>query len=97
MINLEMAFYIDKKGRRLRPDWMIRWEGQPTAFAVSFPYIVAFDPTFIEVRHMDTGDLVQVIPGKNVRCLKPDAMDTIYCAMDDPVLGSELVFELSRL
>ncbi|KAI7885811.1 hypothetical protein K492DRAFT_156902 [Lichtheimia hyalospora FSU 10163] len=93
----EMAFYIDKKGRRLRSDWMIRWEGQPTAFAVSFPYIVAFDSTFIEVRDMNTGDLVQVIPGKNVRCLKPDAMDTIYCAMDDPVLGSELVFELSRL
>lgn len=33
---------------------MIQWEGQPTAFALSVPYIVAFDPTFIEVRHMDT-------------------------------------------
>ncbi|KAI9270465.1 CNH domain-containing protein [Phascolomyces articulosus] len=93
----EMAFYIDKKGRRARSDWLIRWEGQPTAFALNFPYIAAFDSTFIEVRHMDTGDLVQVIPGKNIRCLKPDAMDTIYCAMDDPVLGSELVFELIRL
>ncbi|KAI7848142.1 CNH domain-containing protein [Circinella umbellata] len=93
----EMAFYIDKKGRRARPDWMIRWEGQPTSFALNFPYIAAFDSTFIEVRHMDTGDLVQVIPGKNIRCLNPDAMDTIYCAMDDPVLGSELVFELMRM
>ncbi|KAI9495281.1 CNH domain-containing protein [Zychaea mexicana] len=92
----EMAFYIDKKGRRAKPEWMIRWEGQPTAFALSYPYIAAFDSTFIEVRHMKTGDLVQVIPGKNIRCLKPDAMDTIYCAMDDPVLGSELVFELTR-
>ncbi|KAI8150179.1 CNH domain-containing protein [Fennellomyces sp. T-0311] len=50
----EMAFYIDKKGRRARPDWLIRWEGQPTTFALSFPYIAAFDPTFIEVRHIDT-------------------------------------------
>ncbi|KAI9317114.1 CNH domain-containing protein [Dichotomocladium elegans] len=94
----ELAFYIDKKGRRLRPEWSIRWEGQPTAFAVSYPYIVAFDPTFIEVRDMNTGDLVQIIPGKNVRCLKPDAQDTtIYCAMDDPVLGTELIFELIRV
>ena len=34
-----MAFYIDKKGRRARPEWMIRWEGQPTAFALNYPYI----------------------------------------------------------
>lgn len=50
----EMAFYIDKKGRRSRPDWMIQWEGHPTAFALSPPYIVAFDPTFVEIRHMDS-------------------------------------------
>ena len=49
-----MAFYIDKKGRRARPEWMIRWEGQPTAFALNYPYIAAFDSTFIEVRDMDT-------------------------------------------
>jgi hypothetical protein len=50
----EIAFYIDKKGRRVRPDWIIYWEGHPTAFAFHYPYILAFDPCFIEVRHMNT-------------------------------------------
>lgn len=33
---------------------MITWEGNPVSFAYRFPYIIAFEPTFVEVRHMDT-------------------------------------------
>lgn len=33
---------------------MIHWEGQPTAFAFQYPYILAFDSSFIEIRHIDT-------------------------------------------
>lgn len=51
---LELAFYIDKKGKRVRKDWSISWEGNPTAFSFRFPYVVAFNTNFIEVRHMDT-------------------------------------------
>lgn len=51
---IELAFYIDKKGKRVRKDWSISWEGNPTAFAFRFPYVVAFNTNFIEVRHMDT-------------------------------------------
>ncbi|OAD77836.1 hypothetical protein PHYBLDRAFT_86363, partial [Phycomyces blakesleeanus NRRL 1555(-)] len=65
----EFAFFIDKKGKRLRDDWAIHWEGSPTACVFRFPYVVAFNSTFIEVRHIDTGDLHQVIPGNNIRCL----------------------------
>lgn len=50
----ELAFYIDKKGKRVRKDWSISWEGNPTAFSFRFPYVVAFNTNFIEVRHMDT-------------------------------------------
>ncbi|KAI9028251.1 CNH domain-containing protein [Phycomyces nitens] len=90
----EIAFYIDKKGKRVRSDWMIYWEGAPTAFAFRFPYVIGFDPTFIEVRHMDSGQLVQVIPGTNIRCLNPDPIDIIHCVTEDRLLGCELVFEL---
>lgn len=51
---IELAFYIDKKGKRVRKEWSISWEGNPTAFAFRFPYVVAFNTNFIEVRHMDT-------------------------------------------
>ncbi|KAG2229535.1 hypothetical protein INT48_006926, partial [Thamnidium elegans] len=93
----EIAFYIDKKGRRVRTDWIIHWEGHPTSFAFHYPYILAFDSSFIEIRHINTGDLTQVIPGNNIRCLRPDPSDTIYCVMEDRRSGNELVFSLKYM
>ncbi|ODN82498.1 rho guanyl-nucleotide exchange factor [Cryptococcus wingfieldii CBS 7118] len=68
----EFAFYVNKNGWRARPKWAIVWEGVPTAFALHYPYVVAFEPTFIEVHHVETGHLVQIIPGNNIRCLFAD-------------------------
>jgi hypothetical protein len=33
---------------------LIEWEGHPTAFAFRYPYLVAFDTSFIEIRNIDT-------------------------------------------
>ncbi|KAK8853072.1 hypothetical protein IAR55_003773 [Kwoniella newhampshirensis] len=68
----EFAFYVNKNGWRSRPKWAIVWEGVPTAFALQYPYVVAFEPTFIEVHHVETGHLVQIIPGSNIQCLFAD-------------------------
>lgn len=68
----EFAFYVNKNGWRARPKWAIIWEGVPTGFALQYPYVVAFDPTFIEVHHVETGHLVQIIPASNIRCLFAD-------------------------
>ncbi|KAF9962840.1 RHO1 GDP-GTP exchange protein 2, partial [Modicella reniformis] len=65
----EFSFYVDKTGRRARNGWIIHWEGVPTFCALSLPYVIAFDPSFIEIRHVETGDLVQIIQGNNIRCL----------------------------
>lgn len=40
--------------------------------ALHYPFILAFEPTFIEVRHVDSGNLVQIITGNNIRCLFSD-------------------------
>ncbi|KAI9280723.1 CNH domain-containing protein [Sporodiniella umbellata] len=91
--------YNDRKGRRINPDWMICWEGQPSSFAFHYPYILAFDPTFVEIRHSDTGKLIQVIPGNNIRCLQPNGnLDTtIYCAKEDEQrTGSEIIFGIKN-
>lgn len=37
--------------------------------AVHAPYVMAFDPTFIEVRNLETGALAQLIQGANLRLL----------------------------
>lgn len=68
----DFAFYVNKNGWRARPKWAIVWEGAPTAFALLYPYVIAFEPTFVEVRHVETGHLVQIIPGSHITCLFAD-------------------------
>jgi len=70
----EFAFYVNKNGWRARSDWIINWEGNPNAFAMHYPYVLAFEPNFIEVRHAETGALHQVIMGYNLRCLFADSL-----------------------
>lgn len=69
----EFAFYVNKNGWRAKGQWLINWEGNPTSFALHYPYVLAFDPQFIEVRSVETGALHQVITGYNVRCLFADS------------------------
>ncbi|KAF8603877.1 CNH-domain-containing protein [Ceratobasidium sp. AG-I] len=73
----EFAFYVNKSGWRSKKDVTIYWEGTPTAFALHYPYVMAFDPTFIEIRHVEDGGLVQVIRGNNLRCLFADTQPSV--------------------
>ncbi|KAG8933108.1 RHO1 GDP-GTP exchange protein 2 [Tulasnella sp. 408] len=73
----ECAFYVDKNGRRARPDWIVHWEGYPSSFALEYPFVLAFEPTFIEIHNIESGQLVQIIPGKDVRCLFADTPPSV--------------------
>ncbi|KAJ3865844.1 CNH domain-containing protein [Lentinula novae-zelandiae] len=68
----EFAFYVNKNGRRSRKEFMVFWEGVPTGFALHEPYVLAFEPTFVEIRHIETGLMTQVIQGSNLRLLFAD-------------------------
>ncbi|TIC59614.1 CNH-domain-containing protein [Wallemia mellicola] len=72
----DLAFYVNKNGWRVRKDWLIRWEGQPRGFAFYYPYILAFDPNFIEVRHISNGELVQVITGHGISLMYADSSNS---------------------
>ncbi|RKP33382.1 CNH domain-containing protein, partial [Dimargaris cristalligena] len=50
----ELAFYVNKNGQRARPHWIIHWEGEPNSFSLCYPYILAFNPFFIEIRHVES-------------------------------------------
>ncbi|OAD05857.1 hypothetical protein MUCCIDRAFT_138902 [Mucor lusitanicus CBS 277.49] len=50
----EYAFYIDSKGNRLFTKFLIEWEGTPESFAFCYPYVMAFDASFIEIRNVIT-------------------------------------------
>ena len=65
----EFSFFVNRNGWRARPDWKIDWEGRPNCFALSHPYLLAFEPGFIEIRHLETSNLIHIITGKNIRML----------------------------
>ncbi|CAO3571291.1 unnamed protein product [Mortierella alpina] len=94
----DFSFYVDKTGRRARNGWIIQWEGVPTFCALSLPYIIAFDPSFIEIRHVETGDLVQIIPGNNIRCLYHIANQpgAIHVVMTDEEGDYQTITKLCR-
>ncbi|CEP19085.1 hypothetical protein [Parasitella parasitica] len=70
----KFAFYVNNRngslvlrGDKTSSPTICTWEGTPSHIVYEHPYIIAINPSFIEVRHVDTGELVQVIPGENIR------------------------------
>ncbi|KAH8093213.1 CNH-domain-containing protein [Cristinia sonorae] len=68
----EFAFYVNKTGQRSRKQFIVHWEGTPTGFAIHYPYVLAFEPTFVEIRHIETSSMSQIIQGNNLRLLFAD-------------------------
>ncbi|KAJ7272700.1 CNH domain-containing protein [Mycena haematopus] len=65
----EFGVYVDRHGEPRRNGTTIEWEGNAEKVALHQPYILLFDPRFIEIRNIETGRLVQIIPGNDIRCL----------------------------
>jgi hypothetical protein len=65
----DFSFFVNRDGWHVRPDWRINWEGNPNDFCLSYPYILAFEPSFIEIRHIESGELLHVMTGRNIRML----------------------------
>ncbi|CAG7936456.1 unnamed protein product [Penicillium salamii] len=79
----DFSFFVNRNGWRARPDWKIAWEGNPNAFALSYPYILAFEPNFVEIRHVETSELTHLMTGKNIRMLHSSTREIIYAYEDD--------------
>ncbi|KAG0206241.1 RHO1 GDP-GTP exchange protein 2 [Mortierella sp. GBA30] len=71
MCYSDFAFIMTKKGTLAKKE-LIEWEGRPEAFAMAYPYIIAFESGLIEVRHIETGALEQLILGDDIRLLHSD-------------------------
>lgn len=84
----EFSFFVNRNGWRARPDWRIDWEGLPQSFALSYPWILAFEPNFIELRNIDT-NAVHIVPHRNIRMLHTSTREIIYAYEDEK--GEEVV------
>ncbi|RFU30357.1 hypothetical protein B7463_g5972, partial [Scytalidium lignicola] len=78
----EFSFFVNRNGWRARPDWRIDWEGLPQSFALSYPWILAFEPNFIEIRNIDT-NAVHIVPHRNIRMLHTSTREIIYAYEDE--------------
>ena len=65
----EFGLYVNRHGDPSRTKGTIEWEGTAEHVAWHPPYILIFDSRFIEVRHVETGRLCQIIPGNDLRCI----------------------------
>ncbi|EJD07469.1 Dbl domain-containing protein [Fomitiporia mediterranea MF3/22] len=65
----EFGLYVDRHGDPSRSVGTIEWEGTAERVAWHPPYVLLFDSRFIEIRHVETGRLAQIIPGNDIRCI----------------------------
>lgn len=89
----DFSFFVNRNGWRARQDWKIQWEGTPQAFALSYPYILAFEPSFIEIRHIETSELIHVMTAKNVRMLHSSTREVSF----DPSQSVRMVANLIQI
>lgn len=78
----EFAFFVNNQGWRKKESHIIYWEGEPQKFAIWYPYILAFDNNFIEIRKIDTGELVRCILGDKIRLLQSNTQEILYAYED---------------
>ncbi|POR39290.1 Rho1 guanine nucleotide exchange factor 1 [Tolypocladium paradoxum] len=78
----EFSFFVNRNGWRARPEWRIDWEGTPQSFALSYPWILAFEPNFIELRNIENG-AVHIVPHKNIRMLHSSTHEILFAYQDE--------------
>ena len=84
----DFSFFVNRHGWRARPEWKISWEGQPTSFALSYPYILAFESSFIEIRNVETSALAHIVTARNIRMLHSSTREASNdCSSDSPIFS----------
>ena len=61
---------MDEDGKPTQPTYHVSWECMATAYALRGSHLLLFSSGFIEVRNVDTGELIQVIERHDVRPLR---------------------------
>ncbi|KAF9398103.1 RHO1 GDP-GTP exchange protein 2 [Mortierella sp. AD011] len=90
MCYSDFAFIMTKNGNLAKTE-LIEFEGRAESFALVYPYIIAFESQLIEIRHIETGTLEQLVLGDNIRVLytgtDPKGNTVIHVLMSHPTRG----------
>lgn len=66
----ECGVYVDQQGTPITSRAVVEWEGKAVSIAAFKEFVLIFDSSFIEIRRVDTGRLVQIMPLNDVRCVR---------------------------
>ncbi|KAG6909050.1 hypothetical protein DXG01_002202 [Tephrocybe rancida] len=94
-----VGFYVTRQGKPCRSAGFIKWESPATSFAHKGNHVFLISPQFIEIRNINTGSIVQVIEGEDIRLLhagrgKEEALVAMRGSKDDKDGASEKIVEL---
>ncbi|KAJ7509797.1 CNH domain-containing protein [Mycena galericulata] len=88
----KFGFYIDKRGKMIRNDLVMRWDSTPHSFALHGPYILAFFDTQVGVWNIETAEMVQKIKGPYYLLNSPDSGEKILALSLPSGEVTELIF-----
>lgn len=66
----EFGCYVTKHAAPTRKCGFVRWETKASAYATRGLHLLLFSSQFIEIRHVPTGRLVQVLEGRDIRLMQ---------------------------
>lgn len=90
----EFSFLVNSNGWRTNHDWGIFWEGNPQNIALFYPYLIAFEPTFIEVRDLESTTLLRALIGENIRFLHSNEHEALYACEEN---GYDIIVSIDFL
>lgn len=90
----EFSFLINKNGWRTKHDWGIFWEGSPQNIALFYPYLLAFEPGFIEIRDLESCSLIRALVGENIRFLHSNEHEALYACEEN---GYDIIVSIDFL
>lgn len=90
----EFSFLINKNGWRTKHDWGIFWEGSPQNIALFYPYLLAFEPGFIEIRDLESCSLNRALVGENIRFLHSNEHEALYACEEN---GYDIIVSIDFL
>lgn len=90
----EFSFLINQNGWRTKQDWGIFWEGSPQNIALFYPYLLAFDPGFIEIRDLESTTLIRALVGENIRFLHSNEHEALYACDEN---GCDIIVSIDFL
>ncbi|KAK6464495.1 CNH domain-containing protein [Scheffersomyces coipomensis] len=90
----EFVFLINKNGWRSYHEWGFKWEGIPQNVALFFPYLLSFEPNFIEIRDLHSTSLLRALVGENIRFLHSNEHEALYACEEN---GYDIIVSIDFL